>query len=213
MMNEQFWHDRWKSNQIAFHNAEANPLLVRNFDALKPQAGSVVFVPLCGKSQDLHWLAEQDFRVIGAELSRLAVEQFFDEFGAVPQVRSIGSLHRYEAEGISIFQGSIFELTAEMIGRVDLVYDRAALVALPRELRDRYAAHLAELTSVAEQLLICYEYDQACAEGPPFSVTEDEVRRLYQDTYDLQLLEQESVKGGLKGKCPAIESVWKLRSR
>jgi thiopurine S-methyltransferase len=213
MMNEQFWHDRWKSNQIAFHKAEANPLLVRNFPALKPQTDSIVFVPLCGKSRDLHWLAEQGYRVVGAELSRLAVEQFFEQLGETPRVSSVGSLQRYETERISIFQGSIFELTAEIIGPVDYVYDRGALVALPQEIRDRYAAHLRALTFAAEQLLICYEYDQACADGPPFSVTEHEVRRLYQDAYDLRLLEQEKVEGGLKGRCSAIESVWKLRPR
>jgi len=212
-MNEQFWHDRWRSNQIAFHNAEANRLMVRNFHALNPRADSTVFVPLCGKSRDLYWLAEQGYRVIGAELSRVAVEQFFDECGATPQISSVGSLQRYEAEGISIFQGSIFELKAESIGPIDLVYDRAALVALPHELRSRYAVQLTALTSAAAQLLICYEYDQACVDGPPFSVTEHEVRRLYQGTYDLRMLEQANVKGGLKGKCPATESVWKLTSR
>ena len=210
-MDQQFWQDRWASNQIAFHNAEANPLLVRNLRALGLQKGAHVFVPLCGKSRDLHWLAQQGYRVTGAELSNLAVDQFFQELGEQPTVSTCGSLQRYEAGGFVLFQGSIFDLTPELLGPVDGVYDRAALVALPASLRDEYARHLTNLTRAQRQLLICYEYDQACAEGPPFSVPEEEVRRLYQATFALELLETQSVHGGLKGRCPASEAVWLLR--
>ncbi|HEY0264262.1 MAG TPA: thiopurine S-methyltransferase [Granulicella sp.] len=210
-MNKQFWQDRWTNNQIAFHNAEANPLLVRHFNALKRRTDSSVFVPLCGKSQDLRWLAEQGCRVIGAELSRIAVEQFFEELGAEPRMTSVGCLRLYEAQAISIYQGSVFDLTPEMLGTVDFVYDRAALVALPKEMRDLYVPHLVNLTSSAQQLLISYEYDQTCDDGPPFSVTEHELRRLYEGIFDIRLLERQEVKGGLKGKCPAVEAVWNLR--
>lgn len=210
-MNEQFWRDRWANNEIAFHHVEANPLLVRHFDEVKAPAGARVLVPLCGKSRDLVWLAGRGCRVTGAELSRLAVEQFFDELGVAPRVSELGSLRLYEVEGISIYQGSLFDVTAEMIGPVDLVYDRAALVALPQEMRDRYAPHVMALTASAPQLLIAYEYDQSCLDGPPFSVTELEVQRLYGHAFHLRLLERQEVAGGLKGKCPAVEAVWHLR--
>jgi len=210
-MDQQFWQDRWASNQIAFHNSEAHPLLVRNFRALGLQRGAHVFVPLCGKSRDLLWLAEEGHRVTGAELSSLAVDQFFQELGEQPVVSTCGSLQRYEGGGFVLFQGSIFDLTPELLGPVDSVYDRAALVALPTGLRDEYARHLTNLTRAQRQLLICYEYDQACADGPPFSVPEDEVRRLYQATFAIELLEKKSVQGGLKGRCPASEAVWLLR--
>ncbi|WP_399258521.1 hypothetical protein [Terriglobus albidus] len=110
-----------------------------------------------------------------------------------------------------LFQGSIFDLTPDLLGPVDAVYDRAALVALPAGLRDEYASHLTSLTRARRQLLICYEYNQACAEGPPFSVPEDEVKRLYQATFAIELLENQRVEGGLKGRCPATERVWLLR--
>jgi thiopurine S-methyltransferase len=168
-------------------------------------------VPLCGKSLDLVWLDQQGCRVTGAELSELAVKQFFDELGVEPQVTAIGTLRRYEGKEIVILQGSFFDVTPEILGPVDLVYDRAALVALPRELRERYANDLIKLTGAATQLLICYEYDQNCAEGPPFSVEEAELRRLYEASFDLSLLERSDVEGGLKGKCPATEAVWRLR--
>jgi thiopurine S-methyltransferase len=100
-----------------------------------------------------------------------------------------------------------------MLGPVDAVYDRAALVALPASMRDRYIAHLTSITAKAPQLLICYEYDQSAMEGPPFSITGEEVLRYYAATYDAKLLASAEVPGGLKGKCSAKEHVWLLRSR
>lgn len=211
-MDKQFWQDRWTKNQIAFHNPEAHPLLVRHFDAVVSKKAPHVFVPLCGKSLDLVWLAEQGCTVTGAELSELAVQQFFDELGIQPHIAAAGALTRYEGNGITIYQGSVFDVTADMLGPVDLVYDRAALVALPETMREQYARHLRETTQNATQLLICYEYDQSCSDGPPFSVDEAEVRRQYAATYELTLLERSDVAGGLKGKCPATEAVWQLRT-
>lgn len=210
-MNEKFWQDRWKNNQIAFHNLDSNPLLVRHFQSFTLQTNPHILVPLCGKSRDLVWLAQQGCRVTGAELSELAVEQFFHELEVEPHVAAIGSLKRYEGKGIVIFQGSIFDLTPELLGPVDLVYDRAALVALPLGLRERYAKHLFDLTVGTPQLLICYEYDQNSAEGPPFSENEEELRRVYGETFNLGLLGRYRVEGGLKGKCAAFEAVWQLR--
>jgi thiopurine S-methyltransferase len=211
-MEEQFWHDRWKTNQIAFHKAEANPLLVRNFPALGLAAGSRVFVPLCGKSLDLHWLLAQGYRVAGAELSRLAVEQLFAELGVEPRITEAGSLTRFEAEGIVVYQGSLFELTRERVGPADAVYDRAALVALPEPMRSRYVPHVMDLTAHARQLLICFEYDKRCMDGPPFSVEEPEVRRRYEGVYDVRQLERGPGET-LRGICPSVETVWVLEPR
>ncbi len=211
-MDARFWQDRWKNNQIGFHKTEANPLLVRNFPALRLAAGARVFVPLCGKSLDLHWLVGQGYHVAGAELSRIAVEQLFTELGVTPRVTEAGSLTRFEADGIVVFQGSLFELAPDVLGVVDAVYDRAALVALPEAMRAQYAQHLMELTGRAPQLLVCFEYDQACMDGPPFSVEEAEVRLRYEQEYSLRLLER--VRGEmLKGICPSMDAVWALQPR
>ncbi|MGA7157516.1 MAG: thiopurine S-methyltransferase [Acidobacteriaceae bacterium] len=210
-MEEQFWQELWKKNEIAFHQPKANPLLVRHLPSLGLAAGARVFVPLCGKSLDLHWLLAQGFRVAGAELSQMAVEQLFDELGMRPQVTVAGALTRYAAPGITIFQGNIFELSAELVGAVDAVYDRAALVALPDPMRTQYAEHLMVVTKSAPQLLICFEYDQTLLTPPPFSIGEAEVRQRYKEVYSVELLERVEVKGGLKGICPATEAAWALR--
>jgi len=98
------------------------------------------------------------------------------------------------------------------LGSIDAIYDRAALVALPQEMRIRYTAHLTEITDKAPQLLITFEYDQSAMEGPPFSVSNEEVNELYGASYDLTLIASVDVPGGLKGRCPAKENAWVLRN-
>jgi thiopurine S-methyltransferase len=210
-MDEQFWRRKWELNEIAFHQGEANPLLVAYFQALALGEGGRVFLPLCGKSLDIHWLLSSGYRVAGAELSLLAIEQLFAELGVTPEVTAVGPMSRYSAPGIDIFVGDIFNLSRGMLGPVDAVYDRAALVALPEAMRNRYAAHLMEITDGAPQLLIAFDYDQSLIDGPPFSVDRVEVRRHYAHNYDLTLLASPDVKGGLKGKVAAKEDVWLLK--
>jgi thiopurine S-methyltransferase len=123
----------------------------------------------------------------------------------------MGEMRRYSAEGIDVFAGDIFALSRDMLGPVEAVYDRAALVALPDEMRGRYAAHLADITCRVPQLLISFDYDQSLLDGPPFSVPGDEIARLYGKTYEPARLGSADVAGGLKGKCPAEETVWLLR--
>jgi len=212
-MERDFWLTRWQDNQIGFHEGESNSLLVAHFAALGVPAGGRIFVPLCGKSHDMRWLCGQGYRVVGAELSRLAVEQFFAEMGVTPVVSLAGRLERFEAGCVTLFVGDIFDLDQETLGLVDAVYDRAALVALPTPLRERYAAHLVALSGTAPQLLLTFEYDQTCQSGPPFSVVEAEVREHYSAAYRLDRVETRDVPGGLKGICPAQESVWLLKPR
>ncbi|AYH41931.1 thiopurine S-methyltransferase [Azoarcus sp. DN11] len=212
-MDANFWHAKWERNEIGFHGSDTNPLLLEHFDALALAPGSRIFLPLCGKTLDIHWLLAQGYRVVGAELSPLAIQQLFAELGVEPTVSRAGPFDHYTAENLDIYVGDIFSLTSEILGPVDAVYDRAALVALPPGVRPRYAAHLVAITHGAPQLLICFEYEQDQHAGPPFAVEGDEVRQHYEAAYHLTRLVQIDVPGGLKGKCPATESVWMLRRR
>ena len=212
-MDRDFWLARWQNNQIGFHEGAPNALLVAHLAALGVPAGGRIFVPLCGKSHDMHWLRAQGFTIVGAELSRLAVEQFFAELGLTPVVAPAGRLERFDVAGVTLFVGDIFDLDQDTLGAVDAVYDRAALVALPAPLRERYAAHLIALTRAAPQLLVTFEYDQTRQPGPPFSVPEAEVREHYGATYRLDHAELREVPCGLKGVCPAQESVWLINRR
>lgn len=211
-MDASFWHQKWESNDIAFHQAEANPLLVKYFHELSLVKGGRIFFPLCGKTRDIAWLLSKGYRVAGAELSEIAVQQLFQGLGVEPQIVEAENLHRYSADSIDIFCGDIFNLSSTMLGPVDAIYDRAALVALPKEMRGRYTAHLTKITGKAPQLLICYDYDQHLMEGPPFSIRNEEVQQHYKDGYALTLIASTDVPGGLKGKCAAKENVWLLQT-
>ncbi|MBU6482829.1 MAG: thiopurine S-methyltransferase [Nitrospirae bacterium] len=212
-MDASFWHQRWEKNEIAFHVSKANPLLVKHFNELSLAKGSRIFVPLCGKTLDIPWLLSNGYRVAGAELSQIAIEQLFMELGVQPEISAAGAVEQWSAHNLDIFVGDIFALSRKILGRVEAVYDRAALVAFPEHMRKRYTAHLTEITGKASQLLICYEYDQSLMGGPPFSVSNDEVKRQYALTYDVTLIASTEVSGGLKGKCPAKENVWLLKNK
>lgn len=164
------WLERWREGRIGWHEDEGNASLKRHWRL----SGHSVLVPLCGKSFDLVWLAAQGNRVIGVELSQLAVETFFAEQQLDFNV-SGGALRRFDAVGvdITIYCGDFMQLDDV---RCDAHYDRGALVALSAELRPGYAAHVRSLlTGDAEQLVITLGYNQSVANGPPFSISDEEV--------------------------------------
>ena len=179
-MDPEFWHRRWREGRIGFHQDSVTPLLAEFWPALAVPHGSRVFVPLAGKSLDLAWLAAQGCRVLGVELSPLAVQQFFAEHGLRPQVRDSRHGRHYLAGGIELICGDAFDLDADVLAECAAVYDRAALIALPPPLRRRYVRELyARLPAGCRGLLVTLEYPQHEKQGPPFSVPEAEVRELY----------------------------------
>lgn len=212
-MEASFWHDRWANNELGWHEQDFHPQLVAHFHCLGLPAHARVLVPLCGKTRDIAWLLQQGYRVAGVELSELAVQQLFTELGTSPVIESLGALQRYSATGLDVFVGDIFALTAEQLGSVDAIYDRAALVALPPDMRVRYAQQLMAVSGSAPQLVICFEYDQNAMPGPPHSVSGAELWRHYGAAYRLELVEARPVAGGLKGITPAEELAWLLRDQ
>ena len=211
-MDAGFWHQRWENNETAWQESKANPLLVTYFKELSIAKGRRVFVPLCGKTLDISWLLSHGYHVAGAELSQIAIEQLFMNLGVQPEISEVGEVDLWSAKNLDIFVGDIFALSRKSLGPVDAIYDRAALVAFPQDMRNRYTAHLTEMTAKAPQLLICYDYDQSLMEGPPFSISHEEVHRHYRADYDVTLIASTDVAGGLKGKCAAKENAFLLRA-
>lgn len=187
-METDFWLRLWERGRVPFHWHQVNPFLAAHLPALGLAEGARVFVPFCGKSVDIGWLRARGFRVAGAELSPLAVAQLFDTLGERPAVETLGPLRRLSARDVAVFEGDMFALTPELLGPVDAVYDRAALIALPRALRARYAAHLLRLTAGAPQLLIGFDHAGDPDDGPPFAVDEAEIRQLYGASHRVERL-------------------------
>jgi thiopurine S-methyltransferase len=193
-MKKEFWLERWERAEIGFHQDAVNPYLLRYWGELQAAQGGEVFVPLCGKSLDMLWLRQQGHAVLGVELSPIAVRDFFAENGLALTHARAGQFDQCEAEGIRILCGDFFELTREHLAQVRAVYDRASLVALPPEMRARYARHLAEiLPSGTQVLLVTFDYPQQEMAGPPFAVSVAEVQALYGPYAEIRLLAQADV--------------------
>jgi thiopurine S-methyltransferase len=179
-VDEKFWLNRWQDNAIPFHRAETNHYLMKYFHRLALGRGDEVLVPLCGKSVDMRWLAGRGCRVIGVELSEIAVRDFFREQRITAAERRDGAFLILEGEGVALLCGDFFALEKAHAERVAAVYDRAALIALPAGMRERYAEHLLSLLAPRVPiLLLTFEYPADEMDGPPFSVGEAEVRRLF----------------------------------
>jgi thiopurine S-methyltransferase len=203
-LQPEFWHDRWRKGQIGFHQSAVDRRLQQYWPDLGLATGSRVFVPLCGKSLDLLWLRERGHSVAGIDLSVVALESFCMENGIAAKRRTLDDLDVYEAAGLQLYCGDFFALTAKILGSVSAVYDRAALIAWTPEQRTAYVDHISALTSAGTQtLLITLEYAQAQMTGPPFSVSADDVERLYARNHTIREL----------GRYDILANEARLRSR
>ena len=189
-MEAEFWHKRWQDSLIPFHKAQVNDYLERYFERLGLTQGDRVLVPLCGKSVDMVWLRDRGCAVTGVELSDIAVRDFFSEQGIAATESEDGAFHVREGKGITLLSGDFFALGSERTANVSAVYDRAALIALPEEMRARYVDHLLSLLAPqVPMLLLTFEYPAHEIDGPPFSVSEEQVRGLYEGRRKVTRLE------------------------
>jgi thiopurine S-methyltransferase len=194
LMDQSFWLERWAANEIGFHEADFNPALVHHWPRLHLAAGATVFVPLCGKSLDLLWLAKQGFRVVGVELSDIAVQAFYAENGLSPEIRETSGHKVYRYGSIEIWQGDLFTLPGEATEAVSAVYDRASIIAFPPEMQPRYAERMIELTVPGTRtLLITIEYDQSRMDGPPFAAPEDSIASMFGGACEIQLIRRDDI--------------------
>ncbi len=193
-MEPEFWHDRWRTGQIGFHQTDVDKLLVQYWAALDAAPKSHVFVPLCGKSLDIIWLLQRGVSITGIELSAVAIESFCVEHGIPARRRTLADFDVYEAAQLRLFRGDFFSLTAELLGEVSAIYDRAALISWTPQMRAPYLAHLDSLTNVgAKTLLITMEYPQQQMQGPPFSIGAADVDRLYGERHKIQQLDRRDI--------------------
>lgn len=191
-MEPDFWRERWQTGQIGFHQEEVNAHLAEHYakltGATPPGTPARILVPLCGKSVDLSYLSEQGEQVVGIELVETAALAFFEEAGLRAGVVRSANRVRADDLGLEIVIGDFFEQTPAELGTFDGVWDRAALVALPPELRARYAPHLASFVKPGGRLLLVTFVFDGPPVGPPHSVSDDEVRALFSPFFALERL-------------------------
>ncbi|MCF7972017.1 MAG: thiopurine S-methyltransferase [Methylococcaceae bacterium] len=217
-MQAEFWLERWEQNQIGFHEQEINSHLQNYWAKLNLPKKSKIFVPLCGKSSDMLWLLAQGYEVLGVELSPLAAQSFFADNQLDAKVSECGAFHCWKIDGLSIYQGDFFALSSDYLAGCNAIYDRASLIALPAEMRQKYAEHLKAIApSLTDTLLITLEYDQTEMQGPPFSVSEQEVYSLFGEACEIECLfaedsleENEHLKN--RGLSHLMEKVYWLKT-
>ncbi len=191
--DNHLWLEFWRDQRSDFHQSAVNPLLSKFWPELGLPRGSRVFVPLCGKSLDMLWLAQQGHEVIGIELSPVAVAAFFSENGLQPTQQPVGAFTLWRAGSIGILCGDYFALTQDELGMIDTVYDRSALTALPEEIRGQYVAQLSRLVSdTAVVFLLTVEDAAEGATMQQASSVDEEIARLYTCEFDIALTYVES---------------------
>jgi len=215
-MEPEFWQQRWRDNLIGFHQADVNLHLEQFWPELPLDDDDTVFVPLCGKSRDMLWLA-QYHPVLGVEVSPIAVEAFFEENELEAERSEEGAFEVFECENIRVLCGDVFDLKAEQLSHVRAVYDRASLIALPPEMRTQFAQHLdAVLPREVEMLLVTLDYPQDRMDGPPFSVSAGEVLELFGSGWSIEHMFEDDVlarevKFQERGLTYMTENVFRLR--
>ena len=185
----EFWHHRWETEQIGWHRAEFNDMLLKHWPSLGLESETAVLVPLCGKSLDMVWLAQQGHSIVGLELVDKAVQSFFEEGGMTPEKEVLGAHRRYVCPPFTVIQGDVFALEENTV-QADAWYDRAAMIALPDVMRGAYVEQLRRQTKAgAAGLLITYAYPQHEMEGPPFALHDEDVKRFFSDGFEVEHLE------------------------
>ncbi|WP_166253850.1 thiopurine S-methyltransferase [Marinobacter salicampi] len=218
-MEHEFWHARWERKEIGFHEGTVNYYLREHWPELVKQGNETVFVPLCGKAHDMWWLHDQGHPVIGVELSEIACKDFFEEGQTKAMVRPGQPFTRFIHDSLELWCGDLFQLVPDDLKHVRLVYDRAALIALPPHMRPEYVQHLnAVLPAQAAILLITLDYQNEEMKGPPFNVSDAEVHTLYGQDYEIEhvvtnLLPKDHPFAKRKGLSGASETVFRLRPR
>ena len=218
-MNPEFWHERWKKNDIGFHQDTINTPLQEFWQKLGLESGQRVFVPFCGKSRDILWIQSQGNPVVGVEISPLAIESFFKENHLQAVRVTEDKLIRWKCSSLEILCCDFFNLHKSHLEGVAAVYDRASLVALPPEMRVRYIRHLISLLPQGLSiLLLTLDYNQKGMEGPPFSVSDEEVKELFEADFKIEKLQQQGVLDDFprfkeRGLAALTENVYRLRSK
>jgi thiopurine S-methyltransferase len=193
-MDASFWLERWREGRTGFHRSDVMPLLRKHWPALEVPHGSRVLVPLAGKTLDMAWLAAQGLRVLGVELSPLAVRAFFAEHRLQPHRHVSPCGEHYVAGEIEIIQGNVFDLDDATLAGCRAVYDRAALIALPAPMRRQYARSIyGRLPEGCRGLVITLDYPPDEMHGPPFAVPPAEVRELYGRDWQVTALEHHDI--------------------
>lgn len=192
-MEISYWLSRWQKQNIGWHMNKVYPQLPKIWPLLSFTSNPRVLVPMCGKSLDMSWLAEQGCKVIGVEVSKRALSKFRNAQTETFQRDSIHGFTIYRSSSFELWEGDFFKLPSGKISAIDVIYDKAAFVALPPDMRKDYSKKILELCGQSTQILLqIFEYNQDEMNGPPFSIPEDEIQQNFGEQFSIELIHEQS---------------------
>lgn len=193
-MEISYWQSRWQNDKTGWHMQQVFSPLKTYWNSLQLAKGATVFVPLCGKSLDLEWLVNQGHYVVGIDMSVKAVHELTKRHNEPFEESSKGSFTCYKSNSMELWRGDVFKLQKRWLPAIDAIYDKAALIALPPEMRKAYVITLKSFLQPHTQIFInCFEYNQNEMSGPPFAVFRDELESLWGDQFNIKLLHAQSL--------------------
>ncbi|XP_056596724.1 probable thiopurine S-methyltransferase isoform X2 [Triplophysa dalaica] len=190
------WEERWQTGRTGFHRPIVHKFLEKYLDKIVHGQKSIrFFFPLCGKAVEMKWLADMGHTVVGVEISEKGIKQFFEDqslrYNEEPVPEIPGAKVFKSADGkISIYQCDLYKFSSAIAGKFGGIWDRGAMVAINPCDRQKYAALLTSLMeSDCRYLLDTVEYNPEQHKGPPFLVTEDVLKQLFEGACDIELLQ------------------------
>ncbi|CAK8673561.1 unnamed protein product [Clavelina lepadiformis] len=192
VMKEGDWLGRWNNRKIAFHNLYVHPDLMKH-ERKFLKANDKVYVPLCGKSFDLNYLASEGYDVIGCEFSETAIIEFFDEH-SIKYERSHHPTAPYEIfkglnKKITIYKGDFFGLDSAIMGKVDAVWDRGSFVAIHPSQQTKYVVLMHDVVNPTGKYLLVTFFYQGSSSGPPYSITGKAIHDVFSRYFNISVVE------------------------
>lgn len=193
-MELSYWISRWRKEKTGFHMPGGYPGLKTYWNRLSLRTNPHVLVPLCGKSVDLVLIERFGARVLGVDISEKAILGFFNEQKRPFETDTYGDFIIRKSGNIEIWQGDFLKFPSNKCPQFDLIYDKAALTALPPHMQNRFVQTILKLAGgSASVLLHHFIYAQEQMPGPPFSISKSEITRLFSNHYTIQMLEENSL--------------------
>lgn len=193
-MELSYWLSRWRKNKIGFHMADGYPTLEQHLANISFPKQQTALVPLCGKSRDLITLTHHFNKVVGVEISEKAIKEFLQEHNLTATESSFADFKIFKTESINLWCGDFMKLPAHKLPSIDLIYDKAALVALPSDKRPEYAEKLVSLCSDSTFIMLHhFTYNQKEMPGPPFSVSDRELNAYFGEKFNAIILEKSEI--------------------
>ena len=168
----EFWTDLYTRGGDGWELRQPAPPLVEFVDRTPPAPGRIA-VPGCGRGHDARYLARQGHAVVGFDFSPVAIAE----------ARALAHADGVAAEFV---ERDLFTLGRDYARAFDGVWEYTCFCAIDPKRRAEYVRTMGTILRPGGWLLACFFPMRRRATGPPFAVSESEVRRLFAPGFRLE---------------------------